>query len=94
MQSDINNFGHILHEGWLLKKSLIKSISSDRVELIYNMGLKAGALGGKLLGAGGGGFILFYCQKENQERFRQEMKQFRELPFTFDNSGSKLVYKE
>jgi len=55
-----------LHEGWLLKKSLTKNISNTLVDDIYNMGLRAGALGGKLLGAGGSGFLLFYCPKENK----------------------------
>jgi D-glycero-alpha-D-manno-heptose-7-phosphate kinase len=92
MKNEIDTFGRILHEGWLLKKSLITSISNQRIESIYKKGLKAGALGGKLLGAGGGGFILFYCPKEKQDYFRNQMQQFRELPFEFDHSGSKIIY--
>ena len=92
VNNEIDNFGRILHEGWLLKKSLIKSISNQQVETIYEKGLQAGALGGKLLGAGGGGFVLFYCRKEKQEHFRYQMQQFRELPFEFDHSGSKIIY--
>ena len=94
IENEIDTFGRILHEGWILKKSLIKSISNHQIESIYERGLKAGALGGKLLGAGGGGFVLFYCTKEKQEHFRFQMKQFRELPFEFDHSGSKIIYTE
>lgn len=92
VKNEIDNFGRILHEGWLLKKSLIKSISNQQVENIYEKGLQAGALGGKLLGAGGGGFVLFYCRKDKQEQFRYQMQQYRELPFEFDHSGSKIIY--
>jgi len=92
VNNEIDNFGRILHKGWLLKKSLIKSISNQQIEHIYEKGLQAGALGGKLLGAGGGGFVLFYCRKEKQEFFRYQMQQFRELPFEFDHSGSKIIY--
>jgi len=90
--NNIDDFGRILHEGWLLKKSLIKSISSTSIDDIYAKGIQAGALGGKLLGAGGGGFILFYCPKEKQENFRECMKNYRELKFGFDHFGSKIIY--
>jgi D-glycero-alpha-D-manno-heptose-7-phosphate kinase len=92
INNEIDNFGRILHEGWLLKKSLIKSISNNQIEVIYKKGLQAGALGGKLLGAGGGGFVLFYCSKEKQEQFRRSMQEYRELPFEFDHFGSKIIY--
>lgn len=90
--NNIDDFGRYLHEGWLLKKSLTKSISNTLVDDIYALGLKAGALGGKLLGAGGGGFILFYCPREKQEAFRIAMSAFREMQFSFDNYGSKIIY--
>lgn len=90
--NDIDNFGRILHDGWLLKKSLVKSISNTLVDDIYGKGIKAGALGGKLLGAGGGGFVLFYCPKEKQANFRNQMKEFTEFKFGFDNFGSKIIY--
>jgi D-glycero-alpha-D-manno-heptose-7-phosphate kinase len=90
--NQIDEFGRILHEGWLLKKSLISSISNTLIDDIYNKGIGAGALGGKLLGAGGGGFVLFYCPKEKQESFRLKMKDFREFKFGFDNFGSKIIY--
>ena len=90
--NNIDDFGRYLHEGWLLKKSLTKNISNTLVDDIYNMGLRAGALGGKLLGAGGSGFLLFYCPKEKQADFRIQMKQFTEMKFQFDNHGSKIIY--
>lgn len=91
-QNNIDDFGRILHEGWLLKKSLASSITSTEIDDIYNYGIKNGALGGKLLGAGGAGFILFYCPKENQEAFRLKMSQFNEFKFNFENFGSQVVY--
>ena len=91
-QNNIDDFGTILHQGWLLKKSMTQSISNTLVDDIYAKGLKAGALGGKLLGAGGGGFVLFYCPKDKQENFRNEMCNFREFKFGFDNFGSKIIY--
>lgn len=88
----IDDFGRILHEGWELKRSLVKGISNASIDNVYNQGLAAGALGGKLLGAGGAGFILFYCPKDNQERFIKEMAAFKIMPFGFDNFGSQVIY--
>lgn len=90
--NQIDDFGRILHEGWLLKKSMAAGISNAAIETIYNKGLQAGALGGKLLGAGGAGFILFYCPKEAQEIFYEQMGGVREMKFHFDNFGSKIIY--
>ncbi len=90
----IDDFGSILHEGWLLKKSLTNKISNEHVDQIYNEGINAGALGGKLLGAGGQGFILFYCPNKNKNNFRIKMKKYNELNFKFDNNGSKIIYNE
>lgn len=90
--NQIDDFGRILHEGWLLKQSISAGISNENISNLYNKGLEAGALGGKLLGAGGSGFILFYCPKEKQADFRNAMSQYKELPFKFDNTGSKIIY--
>lgn len=90
--NEIDNFGRILHEGWLMKKSLTSGISNSVVDDLYDRGIKHGALGGKLLGAGGGGFILFYVPCEHQEKFRRGMQNYRELHFKFDNEGSKVIY--
>jgi len=91
-QNNLDDFGRILHEGWLLKKSLTAGISNGIVDEMYNKGITAGALGGKLLGAGGAGFILFYCPKDRQEAFREQMGAINEMPFHFDNFGSKIIY--
>lgn len=90
--NNIDDFGRILHENWLLKKSLTSGISTGIVDEMYNKGMEAGALGGKLLGAGGAGFILFYCPKERQQEFRERMGDITELNFRFDNYGSKIIY--
>jgi D-glycero-alpha-D-manno-heptose-7-phosphate kinase len=90
--NEIDNFGRILHEGWLMKKSLTGGISNSVVDDLYARGIKHGALGGKLLGAGGGGFILFYVPRDQQEKFRTGMAGLRELHFKFDNEGSKVIY--
>jgi len=92
-KNEIDDFGRILHEGWQLKKSLTRSISNSMIDSIYEKGVQSGALGGKLLGAGGGGFILFYCPLERQGSFRKSMlSQNRELKFGFDHFGSKIIY--
>jgi len=91
-EDNIDDFGRILHEGWILKKSLTQGISSSEIDGIYERGINSGALGGKLLGAGGAGFILFYCPKEKQESFRMNMSDLRELKFCFDDFGSKIIY--
>ena len=91
-QNNLDDFGRILHEGWLLKKSLTAGISNGIVDEVYNKGIAAGALGGKLLGAGGAGFILFYCPKDRQDAFREQMGDINEMPFHFDNFGSKIIY--
>ena len=90
--NNLDDFGRILHEGWLLKKSLTSGISNGIVDEVYNKGIEAGALGGKLLGAGGAGFVLFYCPKDKQDEFRERMGNVNELSFGFDNYGSKIIY--
>ncbi len=88
----IDNFGKMLHQSWLLKKSLASTISNSEIDKIYERGIKAGASGGKILGAGGGGFILFYCEPEKQESLRKELKGLRELKIKFDVGGAKIIY--
>ncbi|MFT3751975.1 MAG: GHMP kinase [Paludibacter sp.] len=90
--NQIDDFGRFLHEGWLMKKTLSSGISNSFIDQIYNRGLKAGALGGKLLGAGGAGFILFYCPAEKQTHFRKSMLDLKEMEFNFDSAGSKIIY--
>lgn len=88
---NIENFGEILHRGWSLKKELVKTISNPRLDEYYEKALKAGAVGGKLLGAGGGGFFLFYCKPKYQNRVRKTLA-LRELKFRFENEGSKIIH--
>ena len=90
--NQIDDFGRILNEGWLLKRSLANSISNPLVDNLYDQGIAAGALGGKLLGAGGAGFVLFYCPEDKQEAFRRQMSAYTEMPFRFENYGSKIIY--
>lgn len=90
--SDLSAFGRLLHESWEAKRSLEPSISNAKIDEYYERGIRAGALGGKLLGAGGGGFLLFYCEPDRQSRLREELSELRELPFSLDPEGSKVVY--
>ncbi|MGA2597570.1 MAG: GHMP kinase [Bryobacteraceae bacterium] len=89
---DLNVFGALLHEAWLAKRSLTDAISNGHIDAYYERGLRAGALGGKLLGAGGGGFLLFFCEPHNQNKLRSELSELRELKFSLDPEGSKVVY--
>lgn len=93
-KNDIDDFGRILHEGWMLKQTLSGGISNSGIAELYAKGLDAGALGGKLLGAGGSGFLLFYCPEERQPQFRKKMEGLFELPFHFDNTGSTIIHME
>ena len=88
----LGNFGKILHENWILKQKLASKISNPEIDEIYQTGIKSGASGGKLLGAGGGGFILFYCQKKYQDRLKEALKTYDSLEFKFERDGSKIIY--
>jgi D-glycero-alpha-D-manno-heptose-7-phosphate kinase len=90
---ELNLVGKILHEGWLLKKSLAGNISNGEIDRLYDAALAAGAGGGKLLGAGGGGFLLFYCEPKFQASVRRALA-LRELPITLDREGTKVIYSE
>ena len=89
---NLTDFGRILNENWQLKRQLASHITNREVDEIYNMGLSAGAQGGKLLGAGGGGFMLFYCEKSLQSRLIEKLKPLRTFDFDFEREGSKLIY--
>lgn len=92
VQGDLDTFGDILNQNWLLKKELASSISNHTVDHYYNLAIESGARGGKLLGAGGGGFLLFYCDKKHQKRVRSVLSDLVELPFSLENSGTKVIY--
>ncbi|MEO5354234.1 MAG: kinase [Magnetococcus sp. XQGC-1] len=91
-QDSLDDFGRLLHEQWLLKRQMTHLISNQRIDDIYAAGLQAGALGGKLLGAGGGGFILFFVRPGDQQRVRETFKDLLHVPFRFDDVGSQIVY--
>ncbi len=83
--------GEFLHQGWLLKRELANGISSDKIDGYYEKAVAAGALGGKLLGAGGGGFLLLYCPRERQPKVKEALD-LPELEFSFEPEGSKIIY--
>ena len=91
-KGNLDDFGRILNENWLLKRKLASEISNDLIETYYNRAMENGALGGKLLGAGGGGFLLFYCPEEKQLRLRSALSDLTELPFDLESSGTKVIY--
>jgi len=88
----ILEFGKLLDESWQLKKALTNKISNPEIDNIYQRALQAGAVGGKLLGAGGGGFILLFAPPENQPKIREELKNLLEVKFNFENEGSRIIY--
>ncbi len=90
--TDLSKFGKLLHTAWLSKKNLSSAISNPYLDSIYDKAIKAGALGGKLLGAGGGGFFLFYAEPLQQEKVRQALKDYQEISFDFDKDGSKNIF--
>jgi D-glycero-alpha-D-manno-heptose-7-phosphate kinase len=90
----LDGFGRLLHRGWLLKRSLSSKISNPRIDSFYQRALESGALGGKLLGAGGGGFLLLYCPLARQELLRRALADLYELPFRFDWGGSQVIFVE
>ena len=92
-QGRLNDFGRLLNESWLVKKSLSSSISNNDIDQIYYDAIKRGALGGKLLGAGGGGFILFYIPYFKQKNFINYFKKLITIPFKFSSEGSKILFK-
>lgn len=90
--SCLSNFGDLLHQAWLSKKSIAKEISNPTVDRFYDSARKAGALGGKLTGAGGGGFLLLFVPKEDQEKVREALSELLWIPFKFDINGSQIIY--
>jgi D-glycero-alpha-D-manno-heptose-7-phosphate kinase len=89
---DILEFGKLLHESWKLKKSLSDKISSLDIDNIYDRALRAGAVGGKLLGAGGGGFMLLFVPPESHQKVKDTLKNLLEVEFSFEDDGSQIIY--
>ncbi|CAK0768768.1 D-glycero-alpha-D-manno-heptose-7-phosphate kinase [Gammaproteobacteria bacterium] len=90
---DLDDFGRMLHETWCLKRELVDNISSGAIDEIYGTAVAAGALGGKLLGAGGAGFMVFYVPEERQEKVRNALHNLLYVPVQFDFTGSTLIYR-
>lgn len=89
---DLNDFGKLLDQGWKLKRSLASVVSTNKIDSIYEAGIKAGAVGGKLLGAGGGGFMLFFAPPERHKKIKEKLNKFLFVPVNFDYTGSQIIY--
>lgn len=90
--TDLDNFGRLLDHTWKLKKQTGSAVSTNSIDALYEKGMQAGALGGKLLGAGGGGFIVFYVQPEYQEAVKEAMKELMYIPFRFEDGGTRVIH--
>lgn len=91
---NLDMFGAILHKGWEIKKRLASKITNDTIDQYYRKAIDAGATGGKILGAGGGGFIILYCHKQNQHRLRRALGKLKPVPFEFEPEGSRIIYAD
>lgn len=89
---NIDLVGHLLRDYWEIKKKLSNEVTHKKIDAIYKKGLKAGALGGKILGAGGGGFMLFYCPKKNHKAFKKQLKHHYITKFNFTNNSSRIIH--
>jgi len=93
-KGELDHFGKLLHESWKLKRQLSDLISTPQIDEIYESARSAGALGGKLLGAGGGGFILIYADPASHKKIKEKLKNFLCVPFDFDTEGSQIIYND
>lgn len=91
---DIRDFGKLLHEGWMLKRAISACISNNHVDEVYTQALDAGAIGGKLLGAGGGGFMLLFVEPDKQPVVRAKLAHLLHVPFAFESLGSQIIFYE
>ena len=89
---DLDEFGRLLDHTWKLKRQTGSAVSTDSIDGLYSKGIRAGALGGKLLGAGGGGFLIFYVRPERRESVMQAMSDLLHIPFRFENGGTKVIH--
>lgn len=95
-RGDLEAFGRLLHEGWQLKRTLASGISRPEIDAWYEMALASGALGGKVLGAGGGGFLLLFCPEDRKERVRASLAKLglREFQVGYEPQGSRIIYQD
>lgn len=89
---DLDEFGYLLDHTWKLKRQTGSKVSTSSIDIYYDKGLKAGAVGGKLLGAGGGGFLVFYVPEDKRESVKQEMRDLLYVPFHFEDNGTKVLH--
>lgn len=89
---DLNEFGRLLDYTWKLKRGITSKVSTDSIDAVYEKAMKAGATGGKLLGAGGGGFLLFYVEPEKQKKVHEVLKDFLYVPFEFETGGTRVIH--
>jgi D-glycero-alpha-D-manno-heptose-7-phosphate kinase len=92
--NDLNGFGEVLHQGWIEKKKMAFGISNPKIDAWYEMARQHGAIGGKLLGAGGGGFLLLYAPPECHTSITQALPELRRVTFNLEPQGSKIIYVE
>ncbi len=92
LMNQFDQVGHVLRKTWEYKKQLANGITLPEIETMYERALEAGALGGKISGAGGGGFLLLYCPREKQNHVREALKNYREFPFLLEQDGSKVIF--
>lgn len=90
-RDELSDFGKILNEGWMKKRELASGIADPRIDAMYECAMENGATGGKLLGAGGGGFLLFYCEKHRQKKMEEALG-LRRFPVSFEHDGTSVVY--
>lgn len=90
--ADLDDFGRLLDHTWKLKKQTGSAVSTNSIDALYEKGMQAGALGGKLLGAGGGGFLVFYVQPEYQKAVKEAMKELLYIPFRFEDGGTRVIH--
>ncbi|MES1227589.1 MAG: GHMP kinase, partial [Armatimonadota bacterium] len=88
----LNRVGRVLDAGWQHKRQLAGKITNGEIDEMYDRALDAGATGGKIAGAGGGGFLLLYCPPDRQARLREAMKGLKELPFSLERDGTKVIF--
>ena len=91
-QNNLMAFGEILHENWMLKREITPGISNDRIDDWYSRARRAGAIGGKLLGAGGGGFLIFYAPPDRHEAIQASLSELRRVPLMFEKRGSRIIF--
>lgn len=91
-QSDLDEFGRLLDHTWRIKRKTGNTVSTNSIDELYDKGLKAGALGGKLLGAGGGGFLVFYVEPDKQEKVKKAMEDLLYIPFEFEDGGTRVIH--